>query len=234
MLDLPSLSRPLRRHVCKMLRKKTKTRTKKQKATKSVQFSAVCWCLFLAGWNDGTVAHCYPVYRKCMMCVIRLSRYALFVTYFVPRLTLQLYLWFLSLLVSQVPFSPSALLLLTTKLQGFILGALANVHLTHQFGLGNVGMGADLKRFEIWVLTWLCDRPLFWVRWLWQHVIFFCSTWKCLGSILQIIAYAYQSPFQSLWWHSLSTDLVLRSKLTSLFLSFWFTTLFSYHPGRSS
>jgi len=28
------------------------TRTKKQKATERVQFAAVCWCLFLAGWNN--------------------------------------------------------------------------------------------------------------------------------------------------------------------------------------
>ena len=47
------------------------------------------------------------------------------------------------------PFFPRHLLL-TTRLQGFILGALANVHLTHQFGFGKVGIDADLKRFEVW------------------------------------------------------------------------------------
>lgn len=41
---------------------------------------------------------------------------------------------------------------------------------------GKVGIGADLKSYEIWVLMWLCDRPLFWVRWPWQYLIVFCST----------------------------------------------------------
>ena len=51
-------------------------RTKKQKATDRVQFAAVCWCPFLAGWNDGTtglllpriqeVYHvCYPAFSLC-------------------------------------------------------------------------------------------------------------------------------------------------------------------------
>ena len=195
MLDLPSLSRSLRRHVRKMLRKKTKTHGRRSRRLQ--RESNLLQSFGASSLQDGTMerlAHCYPRYRKCIMCVIRLSRYALFVTYFVSRSTLQLYLWSLSLLVSQVPFFPSALLLLTTKLQGFILRALTNIHLTHPNWFGKVGIGADLKRSEIWVLTWLCDRPLFWVRWPWQHVIVFCSTWKCLGSILQIIAYALQSP----------------------------------------
>ena len=151
MLDLLGLSRPLRRHVRKMLRKKTKTHGRRSRRLR--RESNLRQSVGASSLQDGTMerlAHCYPGYRKCMMCVIRLSRYALFVTYFVPRSTLQLYLWFLSLLVSQVPFFPSALLLLTTRLQGFILGALANVHLTHQFGFGKVGIDADLKRFEVW------------------------------------------------------------------------------------
>ena len=149
MLDLPSLSRPLRRHVRKMLRKKTKTHGRGSRRLQ--RESNLLQSVGASSLQDGTMerlAHCYPGYRKCMMCVIRLSRYALFATYFVPRSTLQLYLWFLSLLVSQVPFFPSAFLLF--KLQGFILGVLANVHLTHQFGFGKVGIGADLRRFGCW------------------------------------------------------------------------------------
>jgi len=49
--------------------KDTDTRTKKQKATERVQFAAVCWCLFLAGWNDGTTGPLLPriqeVYHVC-------------------------------------------------------------------------------------------------------------------------------------------------------------------------
>jgi len=45
-------------------------RTKKQKATERIQFSAVCWCLFLAGWNDGTTGPLLPriqeVYHVCL------------------------------------------------------------------------------------------------------------------------------------------------------------------------
>ena len=58
------------------------TRTKKQKATERVQFSAVCWCLFLAGWNDGTTSPLLPeVYHVCY------PAFSLFC-----RSTLQLYL----------------------------------------------------------------------------------------------------------------------------------------------
>ena len=46
------------------------TRTKKQKATERIQFAAVCWCLFLAGWNDGTTGPLLPriqeVYHVCL------------------------------------------------------------------------------------------------------------------------------------------------------------------------
>jgi len=57
------------------------TRTKKQKATESVQSAAVCWCLFLAGWNDGTTGPllpriqevydvCYPAVSLCPLCYL--------------------------------------------------------------------------------------------------------------------------------------------------------------------
>ncbi|KAF9448120.1 MFS general substrate transporter [Macrolepiota fuliginosa MF-IS2] len=36
------------------------TRTKKQKMTEKIQFSALCWCIFLAGWNDGTTGPLLP------------------------------------------------------------------------------------------------------------------------------------------------------------------------------
>jgi len=52
------------------------TRTKKQKATESVQFAVVCWCLFLARWNDEMTGPllpsiqevyyvCYPAFLSC-------------------------------------------------------------------------------------------------------------------------------------------------------------------------
>ena len=45
------------------------TRTKKQKARERIRFAAVCWCLFLAGWNDGTTGPLLPriqeVYHVC-------------------------------------------------------------------------------------------------------------------------------------------------------------------------
>jgi len=154
MLDLPSLSRPLRRHVCKMLEKKDT-----DEEVEGYGENPICCSLLvplpcrMERWIDWSIV--IPD-TGSVWCVIQLPCYALFVTYFVPRSTLQLYLWFLSLLVSQVPFFPSALLLL----QSLILGALANVHLTHQFGFGKVGIDADLKRFEIWVLTWLCDYAI--------------------------------------------------------------------------
>ena len=66
------------------------TRTKKQKATERVQFAAVCWCLFLAGWNDWPIVT--PDTGSVSCVFIRLSRYALFGTYFVSRSTLRLYL----------------------------------------------------------------------------------------------------------------------------------------------
>jgi len=52
-------------------------------------------------WNDWPTVT--PDTGSVSCVFIRLSRYTLFVTYFVSRSTLQLYLWFLSLLVSQVP-----------------------------------------------------------------------------------------------------------------------------------
>ncbi|KAF9440548.1 hypothetical protein P691DRAFT_96103, partial [Macrolepiota fuliginosa MF-IS2] len=36
------------------------TRTKKQKMTEKIQFSALCWTIFLAGWNDGTTGPLLP------------------------------------------------------------------------------------------------------------------------------------------------------------------------------
>ncbi|KAL9710438.1 hypothetical protein Ac2012v2_006738 [Leucoagaricus gongylophorus] len=96
------------------------TRTKKQKAAEKVQFAAVCWCLLLAGWNDGTTGPLLPRIQE----------------------------------VYHVNFTIVSLIFIFACL-GFILGALANVHLTHRFGFG-------------------------------KTIIF--------GSILQIIAYALQSP----------------------------------------
>jgi len=74
------------------------TRTKKQKATERVQFAAVCWSLFLAGWNDGTtgpllpriqeVYHVYsPAFSLCpsLCCLLIFGNTP-------PRSTLQLYL----------------------------------------------------------------------------------------------------------------------------------------------
>jgi len=57
------------------------TRTRKQKATERVQFAAVFWCLFLAGWNDGTTGLllpriqevydvCYPAFSLCPLCYL--------------------------------------------------------------------------------------------------------------------------------------------------------------------
>ena len=129
------------------------TRTKKQKATDRVQFAAVCWCLFLARWNDGTTSPllpriqevycvCYPAFSLCPLCYLFCTQ----VNFTIVSLIFIFIVW-------QVPFFPSAFLLLTTKLQGFILGALTNVHLTYEFGFERASLGADLKRFEIWVLT---------------------------------------------------------------------------------
>lgn len=39
---------------------KLDTRTKKQKAAENVQFAALCWCIFVAGWNDGTTGPLLP------------------------------------------------------------------------------------------------------------------------------------------------------------------------------
>lgn len=39
--------------------------TSKQQATTSrVQFATLCWCLFLAGWNDGTIGPLLPRIRE--------------------------------------------------------------------------------------------------------------------------------------------------------------------------
>jgi len=209
------------------------TRTKKQKATDRVQFAAVCWCLFLARWNDGTTSPllpriqevycvCYPAFSLCPLCYLFCTQ----VNFTIVSLIFIFIVW-------QVPFFPSAFLLLTTKLQGFILGALTNVHLTYEFGFERASLGADLKRFEIWVLTWLCDRPLFWVRWLWQHLIVFCLTWKCLGSILQIIAYALQSPappFPVFVMAFTINGFGIALQVDFFFLSFWcFHNLLYFH-----
>lgn len=39
-----------------------------------VQFSALCWCMFLAGWNDGTTGPLLPriqeVYHVCLRYII--------------------------------------------------------------------------------------------------------------------------------------------------------------------
>ncbi|KAJ3563562.1 hypothetical protein NP233_g8859 [Leucocoprinus birnbaumii] len=39
---------------------KADTRTKKQRNTERIHFAALCWCLFLAGWNDGTTGPLLP------------------------------------------------------------------------------------------------------------------------------------------------------------------------------
>ena len=161
MLDLPSLSRPLRRHVRKMLRKKTKTHGRGSRRLQ--RESNLLQSVGASSLQDGTMerlAHCYPGYRKCMMCVIRLSRYALFVTYFVRRSTLQLYLWFLSLLVSQVPFFPSAPTV-DHQITGF--HPRSSCQCTPDASVW-IWKGGHRRWSEaIWglVLTWLCDRPLF-------------------------------------------------------------------------
>lgn len=38
----------------------TVPRTRKQKNTEKIQFAALCWCLFLAGWNDGSTGPLLP------------------------------------------------------------------------------------------------------------------------------------------------------------------------------
>lgn len=38
----------------------TDNRTRKQKNTEKIQFAALCWCLFLAGWNDGSTGPLLP------------------------------------------------------------------------------------------------------------------------------------------------------------------------------
>jgi len=124
------------------------TQTKKQKATERIQFAAVCWCLFLAGWSDGTtgpllpriqeVYHvCYPAFSLCRLCYWFCTQ---------VNFTIVSLIFIFACLAGC--FFPSTFLLLTTKLQGYISGALANIHLTHRFGFGKVGIGADLKRFE--------------------------------------------------------------------------------------
>lgn len=35
-------------------------RTEKQKKTEKIQFAALCWCIFLAGWNDGSTGPLLP------------------------------------------------------------------------------------------------------------------------------------------------------------------------------
>lgn len=38
--------------------------TRKQTVQARVQFAALCWCLFLAGWNDGTLGPLLPRIRE--------------------------------------------------------------------------------------------------------------------------------------------------------------------------
>jgi len=141
MTDLAGLAKSLEATAKTCPQNVKKTKTHERRSRRLGRESDLLQSVGASSLQDGTMerlAHCYPGYRKCIMCVVRLSRYALFT-----------FLIFIFACLA----GPSALLLLTTKLQGFILGALANVHLTHQFGFGKVGIGADLKRFEIWVLT---------------------------------------------------------------------------------
>ncbi len=35
-------------------------RSKKHKTAEKIQFSALCWCIFLIGWNDGTTGPLLP------------------------------------------------------------------------------------------------------------------------------------------------------------------------------
>jgi hypothetical protein len=55
------------------------TRTKKQKATERTHFAALCWCIFLAGWNDGTTGPLLPriqqVYHVCSYLLRSLPSY---------------------------------------------------------------------------------------------------------------------------------------------------------------
>ena len=87
------------------------TRTKKQKATERVQFAAVCWCLFLAGWNDGTTGPLLPriqeVYHVCLSGFPAMPSLVLILY---PG---QLYGCIFACLAGR--FFPSVFLLLTTK-----------------------------------------------------------------------------------------------------------------------
>ncbi|KXN81657.1 Bypass of stop codon protein 6 [Leucoagaricus sp. SymC.cos] len=84
-------------------------RTKKQKAIEKIHFSALCWSIFLAGWNDGTTGPLLPRIQE---------------------------VYHVNFTIVSLIFIFACLHKLTAKLQGFILGALANVHLTDRLGFG--------------------------------------------------------------------------------------------------
>lgn len=150
MLDLPGLSRPLRRHAHKTLGKKAKTHERRSRRLR--RESSLLRSAGASSLQDGTMerlAHCYPGYRKCIMCVYPAFPLCPLWYLFCIQVNFTVVSLIFIFACLAGPFFLSVFLLLITKLQGFILGALANVHLTHQFGFGKVGIGADLKRFDI-------------------------------------------------------------------------------------
>lgn len=92
------------------------TRTKKQKAAEKVQFAAVCWCLLLAGWNDGTTGPLLPriqeVYHVCYPAFSLSRLFSSFCTQ--VNFTIVSLIFIFACLVGS--FFPLALLLLITKL----------------------------------------------------------------------------------------------------------------------
>lgn len=46
------------------LQENVQTSPKKQAMTARVQFATLCWCLFMAGWNDGTTGPLLPRIRE--------------------------------------------------------------------------------------------------------------------------------------------------------------------------
>lgn len=85
--------------------------TKKQIFAERIQLSALCWCLFLAGWNDGTTGPLLP----------RIQEFY------------------------HVGFTVVSLIFIFAC-TGFILGALANVHLTDRLGFSKtIILGSTLQ-----------------------------------------------------------------------------------------
>lgn len=135
------------------------TRTKKQKATERVQFAAVCWCLFLAGWNDGTTGPLLPriqeVYHVCLSGFLAMPSLVLILY---PG---QLYGCIFDFYLCLSRRSLLSLSFSTVDHQDIGLHPGSSCQCTPDASVRIWKGGYRRWSEEIWVLTWLCDRPLF-------------------------------------------------------------------------